>query len=88
MKLKGEGNEEILRRRKIKQLKKLKKLNGICIYLRDKGLTEAKDQHDVIRLYIVYMQWETHPTRPVLEASVKIQKDFQTFINWFHENIN
>lgn len=64
----------------------IQQLNGVCYYLHDRGLKDAEDQHFVIKLYVVHMRWEIPPDRHVLEACVKIQKDFKSFIKWLKRN--
>lgn len=59
------------------------KLNGVCFYLYDKGFKNAQDQHWVIKLYVVYMQWDIPAKKHVLRACVRIQEDFESFTVWF-----
>lgn len=79
-------DHEKRRKFRLEEFNKHNQMNGVCIFLHRKGLKNAEDQHYIIKLYVVYMKWEIPAEKPVLEACVKIQKDFRSFVEWFHDN--
>lgn len=79
-------NREKGKRFRLEKFNKHNKLNGVCFYLHDKGLKNAVDQHYVIKLYVVYKQWEIPSEKHVLEACMQIQEDFKSFMEWFTTN--
>lgn len=61
------------------------KLNGVCYYLHDKGHKNAEQQHIIIKLYIIYMEWSDLPSeRYIIAACIRIQENFRSFIEWFN----
>jgi len=77
------------KRLRLTKFNKHNHLNGVCFYLHDKGLKNAEEQHYVIKLYVIHMEWEDIPLeKHVLEACTRIQEDFKSFITWFHSTKN
>lgn len=74
-------------RNKKKKFNKLQMMNGVCFYLYDKGHLDAKDQHHIIKTYVIFMEWYDIPSeKHIVEACVRIQEDFKSFMYWFISN--
>lgn len=59
------------------------KVKGILFFLYDKGFRDAKDEHLIIRHYCIERKIELPVKRPIEFACVEIQKDFNSFREWF-----
>jgi len=74
------------KRFRLDEFNKHNKMNGVTFYLYDKGLKNAEEQHYVIKLYVLHMQWNIPSEKHVLEACVQIQEDFKKFVDWFQNH--
>lgn len=62
------------------------KLNGVTLYLYDKGHQNAEDAHKIIKKYGEHIGHIPTSKKNVLKIAVKIQDDFVKFIQWLKEN--
>ena len=61
----------------------IQKMNGVCIFLHEKGYLDAAMQHRVIRRYAEHKKWKLSQARPIKQACGLIQQDFKSFLTWF-----
>lgn len=64
------------------------KLNGVMVYLHDKGVTQAKKAHLVIKEYGTFIDYKSTAKRNTVKIALLIQEDFPKFVEWFKEFIN
>ena len=64
------------------------KVKGVMFFLYDKGYTDAKQAHLIIRHYCIVKKIITPEQSPIVFACVEIQKDFSSFLNFTNEFYN
>ena len=58
------------------------KLNGVIVYLYDKGVTQAEEAHKVIKEYGAFIGHVPTAKRNTVKVALKIQEDFPKFVEW------
>lgn len=60
---------------------------GVEFWLYDKGIKNAEEAHSIIRVYVLYKEWDDIPNKKfITKACIKIQSEFPEFIKWYNEN--
>lgn len=62
------------------------KLNGVIVYLHDKGIINSEEAHKVMRSYGDEIGHTHVKKRNILKIALKIQEDFPRFVNWLKSN--
>jgi hypothetical protein len=58
------------------------KLNGVMVYLHDKGVTNAEQAHTLIKEYGKHIGHVPTAKKNVLKIALKIQEAFPNFVEW------
>lgn len=59
------------------------KLNGVMLYLYDKGYKDPKKAHEIIKEYGDSIDHVPVPKANILSIALKIQDNFPSFVTWF-----
>lgn len=62
------------------------KLNGVMLYLYDKGYTNPEHAHNIIKEFGVSIGHTPTAKGSIQKIAVKIQDNFPTFTTWFKQS--